>query len=189
MRLFFIRHGQSEHNRRARLNETNQYVSNLTDQGRKETQKAAKKLAKLQFDIIYVSPLERCRQTADIINSLQAKPRKVVVDDRLSEFKTGFNNRSAITWSIKIMFSRNRLHKKFKDGQSLMESATIIKGFWDEILTKHPQQNVLIVAHLFTFQIFYHYAYNRNLTIPWFWRQRIYIAPSEIHEFKSQRYK
>lgn len=189
MRLFFIRHGQADHNRLMLMNETNQHVSNLTTQGQEEASRSAQELKQeVNLDIIYCSPLMRCRQTAQIVKKEQKNPNlKIIIDERLSEFKTGFNNRSAFIWFIRLILSKNKLKKKFKGGQSIVEAAKTIENFWQEIHAEHLDENVLIVAHLHTFQMFSHYLYHKDLKLPW--RQTVYLATAEVHEFKPESSK
>ena len=184
-----MRHGQADHNRRLLINESNQRVSNLTDQGREEVLQNARELKKkVDLDIIYCSPLKRCRQTAKIVKQVQKNPKlKIKTDKRLSEFKTGFNNRFALIWFIHLFLSKNKLSKKFKGGQSILEAAHSIVTFWDEIHAEHAQENVLIVAHLHTFQMLCHHLYDHDLKVPW--RQSIYLPTGDLHEFKAGQRK
>ena len=189
MRLFFMRHGQAEHNLVFLINESNQQISNLTPQGREETLKNAEEFKKkIDLDMIYCSPLKRCRQTAKIVKKQQKNPKlQIKIDKRLSEFKTGFNNRFAFIWLTRLFLSKNKLTKKFKGGQSIVESAQMIDDFWQEIHAEHLQKNVLIVAHLITFQMFCHYLYSQDLKPPW--RQKFFLGTSEVHEFKPKTRK
>ena len=183
MRLFFIRHGQAEHNRWLLTNESNRHVSNLTEQGRQEALESARELKeKVKFNIIYCSPLKRCRQTAAIIRAEQGKPRPAIkVNKRLSEFKTGFDNRLAFIWFFHLLLSKNKLTKKFKGGQSITEAAADVEKFWQEIYAEHLDGNVLIVAHLITFQMLCHLFYNTDLQVPW--RPSFHLDTGSWHEF------
>ena len=189
MRLFFIRHGQAEHNRFLIINETDQRVSNLTSQGREEALDSARDIKKeVSLDIIYCSPLTRCRQTAEIVKAEQGNPKlKIKIDKRLAEFKTGFNNQFALIWLVRLFLSKNKLTKKFKGGQSIAESLKLVEDFWQEIHAEHLEQNVLIVAHLNTFQMFCHFLYDKQLKPPW--RQQFFLNTGEFHEFKPKSRK
>lgn len=184
-----MRHGQAEHNRLFILNESNQRISNLTKQGQEEVEKTALDLSERvkKIDVIYCSPLIRCQQTTKIINEAYGGKIPIKIDKRLSEFKTGLNNTLAIFWSIKLFFSRNRLNKKFKDGQSITEAARLTRQFCQMLQRKHPGDTVLIVAHLYTFQMMCHYLYDRPLTAPW--QKMIYLETGGIHEFQPHNNK
>ena len=188
MRLFFIRHGQAEHNLKFKINESNQNASNLTTQGVKEVQESAVQLKKLvKLDIIYCSPLVRCRQTAKLVNQAYNNKIPIKINKQLSELKTGFHNRSMLIWSISLFLSRKRLTKKFKKGQSIAEAATEAGNFYDYLQDKHLGENVLIVAHWHNFQMLCHHLYDKTLTVPW--HQDMHLATGELHEFRSKSSK
>ena len=188
MRLFFLRHGQADHNRLFLTNESNRRVSNLTAQGRQEVLESADEFKDIPFNIIYSSPLQRCQQTAGIIKEHQANRNlQIKIDKRLSEFKTGFDNRLALIWFIRLFLARNKLTKKFKGGQSITELAAGIEAFWQDIHAEHLQQNALIVAHLITYQMFCHLLYNADLKVPW--RQTFYLPTAGWHEFQPKSRK
>ena len=74
-----------------------------------------------------------------------------------------------------------RLHKRFKGGQSLAEAAAGVNAFCDQILAKHPGDNILVVAHLHTYQMFDYYLNHKALRAPWLWSK--YIPTAQFHEF------
>ena len=191
MRLFFIRHGQAEHNKSMVLNETNQIVSNLTPKGRAEVRRSARQLAEdVEIDTIYCSPLIRCQQTAQIVKETQKKAALPVKTYKcLGEFRTGFNNRTPLKWWIKLLLSRDRWNKKFNNGQSLAESSQDLRQFLNKIIKRHPQDNILIVGHLYTFQALYYIFYNQNVAIPWLWHHKIYTSTGEVQELRPQKSK
>lgn len=66
MKLYFVRHGQTEFNRMGRIQGGN-IDSPLTLSGVEGAKTAGKKLAEVVFDQVYVSPLERAKDTAQYI--------------------------------------------------------------------------------------------------------------------------
>jgi broad specificity phosphatase PhoE len=83
--LYFVRHGQTEWNAIRRMQ--GQWNSDLSELGREQAETNGKFLATLDIDHIVVSPLDRTRQTADIIN--QHLGLKVHYDDRIKEWDCG----------------------------------------------------------------------------------------------------
>lgn len=86
MRLYFVRHGESEAN-------TRHVISNraspfgLTERGREQARILAGKLSDIPFASIYSSPVLRARQTADILSkSLQVAYQ---VTEALREYDCG----------------------------------------------------------------------------------------------------
>ena len=83
MKVYFIRHGESAGNARGVY--TGQLDVPLTDLGRKQALTARDKLSSVSFDRIYVSPLVRARETADII----FPQCEHVCDKRIREISVG----------------------------------------------------------------------------------------------------
>ena len=84
-KIWFLRHGQTEWNKVYRLQ--GQLDSPLTDQGKAEAARQAVLIAPVLRNAppIYVSPLGRTRQTADIVLNGQGYQ----TDDRLKEIHAG----------------------------------------------------------------------------------------------------
>ncbi len=83
--LYFVRHGQTEWNAIRRMQ--GQFNSNLSDLGRVQADINGQLLAGLSIDAIFASPLDRTRQTADIINQRLQLP--ITFDDRIMEWDCG----------------------------------------------------------------------------------------------------
>jgi broad specificity phosphatase PhoE len=84
--LYFVRHGQSEWNAIGRFQ--GQWDSDLSDLGRAQAHANGRLLADLGVQALFSSPLDRARQTTDIINVyLGGLP--VIFDDRLKEWDCG----------------------------------------------------------------------------------------------------
>jgi broad specificity phosphatase PhoE len=83
--LYFIRHGQTEWNAIRRMQ--GQWNSNLTELGRDQADINGKLLSSLGIDYLVASPLDRTRQTADIIN--QHLELEINYDDRIMEWHCG----------------------------------------------------------------------------------------------------
>lgn len=83
-KLILVRHGQTEMNAQSlyfgKLNPS------LNDLGINQAYEAKNKLLNIDYDIIYSSPLERARQTAEICNYLD---KEIIYDSRLEEIDFG----------------------------------------------------------------------------------------------------
>ena len=83
-KLILVRHGQTEMNAQSlyfgKLNPP------LNDLGINQAYEAKNKLLNIDYDIIYSSPLERARQTAEICNYLD---KEIIYDSRLEEINFG----------------------------------------------------------------------------------------------------
>lgn len=83
--LYFVRHGQTEWNAIRRMQ--GQWNSDLNDLGREQADRNGQFLASLDIEYLVASPLDRTRQTAEIINRhLQLD---IEYDDRIMEWDCG----------------------------------------------------------------------------------------------------
>lgn len=85
MEIVFIRHGQTDLNKSGRIQGSSVNLS-LNKEGREYAEEAAKNFDPSEFDAVYVSPLDRAVETAEIFTKGQ---KKLIPDDRLLEFDYG----------------------------------------------------------------------------------------------------
>jgi 2,3-bisphosphoglycerate-dependent phosphoglycerate mutase len=137
----FIRHGSTAWNKERR----SQGLSDipLDEAGFLQATKLGKRISKEKWDVVYSSDLSRARQTAEAVEQLANIP--LFLDVRLREASGG---------QIEGTTEQERIEKWGEDWRSLdlgIESAesviTRAMPFIDEIVEKHPGQNVLIVSH------------------------------------------
>lgn len=83
--IYFVRHGRTEWNAIRRMQ--GQWNSDLDDLGRTQADVNGRWLAGLGIEALFASPLDRTRQTAEIINRHLDLP--IVHDDRLKEWDSG----------------------------------------------------------------------------------------------------
>ena len=83
MRIYFVRHGQSDANIRNMI--AGQYDSKLTEQGRKDALKARAILKNIPFDRVYSSDLSRARITQEIALSCE----DVIITELIREIDVG----------------------------------------------------------------------------------------------------
>lgn len=84
IKLYFIRHGQSEYNKAGLLaGSTN---TPLTDLGREQARTAGIAAKDLGVELIFASPLSRARETAEIMADEMGYPsQNIIFDERLKE--------------------------------------------------------------------------------------------------------
>lgn len=83
--IFFVRHGQTEWNAARRMQ--GQWNSDLNAQGHEQARVNGELLATLDIEALFVSPLDRTRQTAEIINRRLNLP--ISYDERIMEWDCG----------------------------------------------------------------------------------------------------
>ena len=84
-RIYLVRHGQTEWNAMQRFQ--GQRDSDLSGLGRQQAEQSGRLLAGLGIQALFSSPLERARQTAEIVNRHLELP--LVIDDRIKEWDCG----------------------------------------------------------------------------------------------------
>jgi probable phosphoglycerate mutase len=102
--LLLVRHGQSTYNVEGRLPGQLPGIP-LTDEGRRQAQRAAVALSGLPLGAVVTSPLERARETADIIARGWALPTRV--DSRLMDIDVG-------AWSGEKLDDLNKTDPRWK---------------------------------------------------------------------------
>jgi probable phosphoglycerate mutase len=147
-----MRHGQAENNVSRTL--VGRHIeSHLTPQGRQEVADAAKQLKSIPFDKVYVSPVTRAMETAQIVcNTLGMD---YGVDERLYEIELGKlvgMNYEEVTTKYGDLFLRFYAeHDAVLDSFGVEPFAAVkqrVKSLLDDSLKKHEDSNVLMVTHL-----------------------------------------
>lgn len=158
-----MRHGESTYNTQRKV-QGHCDESTLTEAGRKGAHQVGAALSGLHFDAIYSSPLQRARETAELILSslsVESHPPQLQLTDNLKEINLVlwegmlFDEVEA-KFPEEIRCWNERPHelrmqipapeglKDFFPVLALYEQA---RQFWQEILPKHAGQTVLLVAH------------------------------------------
>lgn len=150
MKVYVIRHGQTELNVKGLLN--GHIPDNLTDEGRAQAKAAAESLPK-SIKHIYSSPLTRARQTAEILNSELHVP--ITYHDGLKE--VGFGDLEGTPFLAEHQERHTNLDYDWRpSGESFDEVKERVLKTIAEIYAKSNDSEALIVAHggivrMFTF--------------------------------------
>ena len=155
MKLYIIRHGQTEWNIQKRLQGWNN--SNLTKKGMQDAENLAARLENVDFDYIYSSPQKRALETANIIK--ENRDIDIIELEALKEI--GFGQWEGmqmkdIHYKYKDEFDTylNRPHL-YKAGLGAESFEDIFKRVGDvlEKILKRNAENVLIVSHGVTIKV------------------------------------
>ncbi|MEA5582638.1 histidine phosphatase family protein [Nodularia harveyana UHCC-0300] len=163
-RVIIVRHGESSYNTERRIQGRTD-VSRLTEKGCADASKVGKALSSISFSAIYHSPLQRAKQTAEIIYSeLKTDSQKSVTpqsSDQLMEIDLPLWA-EMLSAEVKVKFSEDyhiwkerphELRMLVKDAQGTREHFPVLsiyeqaQSFWQEILSRHQGETILIVAH------------------------------------------
>lgn len=144
MRLYFLRHAESEYNVLKKINGDRAIIVHLTAKGLKQAKAAAKELKPVRFDALYSSPFIRATETAEIIAKELNLP--VQTDEHLREINVGFEGKSAKHYH-EVLNALGNSQGPHKDGT---ESFADIKARLLEFLKsvqKTKQARVVVVTH------------------------------------------
>lgn len=154
MRIYLVRHGQTEWNREKRIQGSIDQPLNL--RGEMQAHRLGRQLKEIPFDQIYSSPLSRARQTAEILT--QHFPGKIELDPILRENHFGaaegmtreeyFQSFATQIAEVEaIPFPQRAHHKVVPDAESLAEVATRVLPFLHRVVQEGKGKNLLAVTH------------------------------------------
>ena len=84
MKIYILRHGQTEWNKENRVAYNKELLLNET--GLKQAEYARKQLENIDYDLVISSPFIRAKTTAEIANNGR---KEIIIDERLSERNIG----------------------------------------------------------------------------------------------------
>lgn len=144
--LLLVRHGETDWNRDHRWQGHSDTPLNET--GRQQALELAELLD--PPDQIYSSDLARARETAEILSARLGVP--VLLDDRLRE--RGFGAWEGLTIDeIEERFAADLVRWRAREGAGATDAegfqafAERVGGFLEDVLARHPGEEVLVVAH------------------------------------------
>ncbi|HEY9642817.1 MAG TPA: histidine phosphatase family protein [Coleofasciculaceae cyanobacterium] len=157
-RVVIVRHGESTFNVQRRV-QGHFDQSNLTEAGQAGAVQVGIALQELSFAAAYGSPLQRAKETAELILSQLGQPPKLQLTDDLKEI-------NLVEWEglhfqeVEERFPesyvcwRDRPHElKMRSADGTKEFYPVIdlyeqaRRFWQTVLPQHADQTILIVAH------------------------------------------
>ena len=142
MKVYFLRHAQSEYNVKDLVNQDPKLKVSLTRQGEREAMRVAQKLRDLKIDIIFVSEFLRTQQTASFINKFHNV--RIVVEKRITEPKLGFEGKSAAEYERAA--AREPFNFKLRGYESWHDVVERVKEFLN-FVKKQNYNCVLVVSH------------------------------------------
>ena len=147
-----MRHGQAENNVSRTL--VGRHIeSHLTSQGKDQAADVAKQLKSIPIDKVYVSPVIRAMETAQIVCEILGMDYEI--DERLYEIELGKlvgMNYEEVTTKYGDLFLRFYAeHDPVLASFGVEPFAAVkqrVKSLLDDALKKHEDSNVLMVTHL-----------------------------------------
>ena len=126
-KIIYIRHGETDYNKFLKSKgksikyDINYIDSPVNKKGEQQAIDASQKLKKLNIEIVYVSPLYRCLQTAFLLfkNHPNKKNIKLVVHPLLTEVVSGVNN---FTYQIQKTKKKFNINSELKVDWTLFDN-------------------------------------------------------------------
>ena len=146
--FFLVRHGEAENNVLSILNsEPEREKYSLTARGQKQIAETAQFLSAAHADALISSPMERTKETAEIISHAVGLP--IRFDDRLCESGMGmYNGKPQRELLKKYPEPEMRLSPDPKDGtESFLDLRGRLMSFLDDIKGSYAGKKVIIVSH------------------------------------------
>ena len=142
MKVYFIRHGQSEYNVNRLINQNPKIKVNLTKLGIRQALLAGEKLSKINFDVIFSSEFLRTHETAKLIKG--SRKTGIILDKRISEIRLGFEGLPVQIYNAQA--KNDLLNFKLKGKESWMDVKKRVAGFVD-FLKGESYDSILVVTH------------------------------------------
>ena len=149
--IIFLRHGQAINNTERILAGRTPGIP-LTEKGLDQAQKAAKFLEDMNISAIYSSPIERAKNTAEIVGNHNSVD--VRIDDRLIELDMGkftgmpyeqiFSNHG----NVFMKFYKGELEIAHNGVETFADVKKRVLSIVDHVLESHPNENVVLVTHM-----------------------------------------
>lgn len=164
MRIYLLRHGESEANVAGVISDDPGQAFHLTPMGIAQAEVAADELRDVPFSCIYVSEHLRTRETAQVLvkrwleevaekdeaeasqpDTAQADQYPITVDARLNERHSGMAGQPVAAFNNLV--KPDPVNIKPEGGESFHEQMDRLRGFMDAVAQRHVDCTVLAVSH------------------------------------------
>lgn len=174
--FFFVRHGVTSHTGH-RLSGRMPDV-HLTDEGRAQAEAVAEQLARVEFDAVYASPIDRTMETARPIaerQGLKVQARRGLIELEFGRWsdKTFKTLRRTKLWPVIQQWPSGA---RFPEGESMTEVQQRGIREVEALRDRHPKQTICCVSHADVIKLIV--AHYLGIHIDLF--QRIEISPASV---------
>jgi len=171
-RIIAVRHGETSWNVDARIQ--GQTDVGLNDTGRRQAQRVGRALAGEPISAVYSSDLERAHETAQSIAQVAGIP--VIPHEGLRERSFGMFEGKTFdeihqTWPDQAQNWRKRIPEwqPPEGGESLLELRARVTRTLEELASRHPGQQIVVVAHGGVLDALYRVATGQAVNSPRTW--------------------
>ena len=158
MKIYYVRHGQTDWNLDKKM-QGGQTERNLNETGIEQANETKRRLKNIKYDIVIRSPMNRAKETTEII--IEGKDIPIIIDERLRERKLGELEGNPITPECEKKIWDYNLNIDLKGGETLLEFEKRIIDCIKDIKEKYNDKTVLIIAHGGVAKVLKAYLYGR----------------------------
>ena len=149
--VYLVRHGRTPANEKGILAGRTKGVF-LDELGVLQAETLAKTLANIEFKKIIVSPMERCQQTAKILNQFSKNPLKPNIDSGINECDYGDWSNKKLSVLRKKSLWKNVQERpsvvEFPNGEKMSNMLDRVKStIFDNASKLRNDDNLLVVSH------------------------------------------
>ena len=148
MNIIFLRHGEAEDNVKGLISDKIEYNSLLTENGINEVKESLELLPN-NIEVMYVSPLPRTIETANIVSNKYPNI-KVIIDDRIREINYGKyshkKNNEELDEIRRKQINGDNLIRFGEYGENKLEIERRLTNFLTDVFNS-KNNNILIVSH------------------------------------------
>lgn len=142
MKLYVVRHGETAYNAEDRVCGVSDIP--LTDRGREQAGRLSKEIAKKHIDRVFVSPLKRARETAEL--ALAGTGLNYTVEPRLIEENFGDSEGVMRTDPI-FQYAKRNIGVRQPNGESFIRLCHRAYALIEETAEKYPDECILWICH------------------------------------------
>lgn len=154
MKIYFIRHGESEANIAKMYNSRVDSIHGLTANGREQIKRSAYEISEVEFDGFFSSNLLRARESANIISKRINKDYEIYNDIReidmgIIEGTGGFSADKAYRDVLCRWLMEGDIEARVEGGESCAEIRERFHIFYNKIKEKYGDslKNIVVVSH------------------------------------------
>ncbi len=143
MRILITRHGQTDWNLQKKVQ--GRADISLNENGKNEAKEIHNKLKDENIDLIISSPLDRAKETSELIRGDRDIP--IILDERIIERSFGINegkNKKDFEFYDFWDYEKNI---EIEGAEKIQDFFDRIYKFLDEIKEKYKDKNILLVSH------------------------------------------
>ena len=192
MKIYVIRHGETNANKDGVLQGASNWP--LNEDGVKLAKLTGENMKGIKFDACFSSPLDRAKQTAELVLKHSGNNINIIFDKRIEELNMGIyegkkikpNELEAPILKI-LLFKWNAFFcGRFKGGETIKELCKRTQELLNEV-SKMDYENVLISTHGCAMRAMLNKLYDNKLN---FWQGRVpYNCAVNIIEVKDGKMK